>query len=597
MDPLAQRLLMAAAGKPSYPLWALVGTVAAPNIARGVSVGFPPGTQAGDAVIVLAIGAGTSGTHNLPGGNWEWLKTRNTTIRAHSIQMLRSVAAETSWLNDNGGSPCNILLMAFRPLGFNRSLIKFSFAIASSGQFAQPGLPDPPALTTTTSQNTLVAMGFAAGTGAITGAPSGFSGFASSTDATNSSIVFAATSWQRSAGLSDPGAFPGDTTMNAACYQIVLRTEPVTQAAITSAFADGSTYAQGTVVTSETKTVTVEKGPASISISGGSSAQYAINGGAWTSAAGLVSDGDSVQLRQTSGAGSPGVNGVATATLTLASATYPWNLQTIRELVVVGTSSADTVVSFTVPAGVTSLSVVGTGAGGPGGDSNSVYSGSTLQYTCSGGSGGGGAMSRTPALAVSAGQILSVTAGGGQAYGSGLAGNDSSILRSGTTLWRAKGGSAGANAVGTTRGLGGAGGSATNSVGTTKYAGGAGGNGVYLAGSNFQNYAFPGGGGAGGYTGAGGTGSAASTSAFVASGAGAGGAASGGSNGGSGGGTGVSGAGTSGASVSGLSGGQEGSSDGIATAGGWMGAGGVSGGGGTSRTSQPSGPGAVRIVW
>lgn len=597
MDPLTQRLLMAASGKTAYPFWAVVGTVAAPNIARGINVSFPAGTQAGDAVIVLVVGMSTAGTHNLPSASWEYVVTRNATIRAHSIQMLRSVTTETAWLNDNAGSPANVLLISLRPMGFNRSLIKFSFATASIGQFAQPGLPDPPALTTTTSQNTLLSLGFAAGTGAVTDPPAGSSGFATSVDATNTSVVFVATAWQKTAGLTDPGAFSGTSTLNSAAYQIVLRTEPITLAALSSAFVDGSTYSTGSVVTSEIKTVTVEKGPAPISLSGGTAAQYSINGGAWTSAAGFVADGDTIQLRQTSGAGSPGVNGTATTSLTVASASYSWTLQTLREFIVVGTSAADTVVSFTVPAGVTSLSVVGTGAGGPGGSSNSLYNGATLQYTCSGGSGGGGAMSRTPALSVSAGQVLTVTAGGGQAYGSALAGNDSSILRTGTTLWRAKGGSPGANAVGTTRGLGGAGGSATNSVGTTKYAGGAGGNGIYLAGATFQNYSFSGGGGAGGYTGAGGNGSAASTSAFVASGAGAGGAASGGSNGGSGGGTGVSGAGTAGISVSGLSGGPEGSPDGIATSGGWMGAGGISGGGGTSRTNQPSGPGAVRITW
>ena len=126
--------------------------------------------------------------------------------------------------------------------------------------------------------------------------------------------------------------------------------------------------------------------------------------------------------------------------------------------------------TFTVPAGVTTVSVQAWGAGGAGGGVSTTSDGA--------GGGGGGAYSIAPALAVPTGtHTVTVGIGGtGNAGATGNPGTDSWFMNSSTVL--AKGGAGGNPPVSGAGGIGGAGGAATPVVvGTTKYAGGNGGTG------------------------------------------------------------------------------------------------------------------------
>jgi hypothetical protein len=116
--------------------------------------------------------------------------------------------------------------------------------------------------------------------------------------------------------------------------------------------------------------------------------------------------------------------------------------------------------SFVVPSGVTEVQIECYGGGGGGGPASSSQKPG----------GGGGAYARR-ALAVSTGDTLSITIGTGG--GAGVAGNDTSVVRSGVTVCLAKGGSApassGASAAGAAGGVG------TSCVGDIAYSGGNGG--------------------------------------------------------------------------------------------------------------------------
>lgn len=162
--------------------------------------------------------------------------------------------------------------------------------------------------------------------------------------------------------------------------------------------------------------------------------------------------------------------------------------------------------TFTVPPGVTALRLQGEAAGGGGG------AGTTL---AAGGGGGGGGYAEEPALAVSPGQIFTITIPGTTAA-SGTGGNVV-ISRSGTVVLQANGGSPGKAGSGLTTGAGGAGGAgvtgsvkATGTTGTAGGAGGAGGGALGGAGGAASGGAGadPGGGGGDGAVlgGAGGTG-------------------------------------------------------------------------------------------
>lgn len=115
-----------------------------------------------------------------------------------------------------------------------------------------------------------------------------------------------------------------------------------------------------------------------------------------------------------------------------------------------GTMTFSTSGTFTVPEGVTSITVQAWGGGG-GGSSNS------------GGGGGGGAYA-TNTISVNAGDVYSLSVGPGGSPGN--AGGNSTF---GTNIVRAAGGS------GSTNYLGASGGQSSNSIGSTKFNGGNGG--------------------------------------------------------------------------------------------------------------------------
>lgn len=124
--------------------------------------------------------------------------------------------------------------------------------------------------------------------------------------------------------------------------------------------------------------------------------------------------------------------------------------------------------SFTVPAGVTAISMLTIGGGGGG---NDIQGGG-------GSGGGGGALSFSNSVAVTAGETLTIEVGnpgargtwpGSGVPGTGGTGGASNVKRSSTILVGAVGG-------GGAYGTGGAGGAAASGTGTTKYSGGNGGN-------------------------------------------------------------------------------------------------------------------------
>lgn len=125
--------------------------------------------------------------------------------------------------------------------------------------------------------------------------------------------------------------------------------------------------------------------------------------------------------------------------------------------------------TFTVPAGITSLTVECWGGGGGGGGNISLTDG--------GGGGGGGAYSKS-VLSVVPGTVYSLTVGnggsGGNAGSDGGIGADSWFINSTTIL--AKGGGKGLKKsgliIGASSGNGGAGGSALLGIGAIKYSGG-----------------------------------------------------------------------------------------------------------------------------
>jgi hypothetical protein len=265
--------------------------------------------------------------------------------------------------------------------------------------------------------------------------------------------------------------------------------------------------------------------------------------------------------------------------------------------------------TWTVPVGVTSISMVCVGGGGAGGPSRLISTTGTTYYC---GGGGGGSLAYTNNYAVTPGQVLTINPGirgWGERTGTGLMqsdGGESNVIIGGIKICAAGGGKSAIITAGNS-GTGGAGG--TVIVGTG-FAGGKGGNGGKCPSSGFG----AGGGGAGGYSGQGGAGGNMSIEGFGSDGfAGTGGAGGGGASYGSvppqtntggagGGGVGVRlGQGTSGtggnSNNSGLIGGVGGSPDGIGgTNGGGagFGNGGIFGGGGGR---SDGGAGRIRIMW
>ena len=244
--------------------------------------------------------------------------------------------------------------------------------------------------------------------------------------------------------------------------------------------------------------------------------------------------------------------------------------------------------TFTVPEGVTSISMLCIGGGGGGGGCGSIYAG---------GGGGGGGLAYANNISVTPGETLNIQAGGAGAAGSrdgnGGAGGTSLISRGDTQLCAVNGGGGG-----TSSNTGGTGGGSTG-VGT-RYSGGAGG-----AGQTYSRGG--GGGGAAGYSGNGGNGQNGSSSFSGGNGGGGGGGGAGAVSTVQPGQSGGGGVGNKGRGSNGVGGNlyQDGGG-GSAGESGQDGIGGAFGGGGsgTYRTGNPAqgsgqrgGVGSVRLMW
>jgi len=255
------------------------------------------------------------------------------------------------------------------------------------------------------------------------------------------------------------------------------------------------------------------------------------------------------------------------------------------------TTTTTRTTSWTVPAGVTSVSVVCVGGGG----------GGRAGSSSSGGAGGGGALTYRNNIAVTPGATYSIQIGRG---GNGIAGLGGGGAGDGAASWfqsssvcNANGGGGGLGSNGVW--AGGAGGTSSAPTGGASFAGGAGGGG--------QNTQRAGGGGAGGYAGAGGRGGgrdpSAGTNNNAAAGAGGGGGGGGWSSaagttvfGGHGGGVRPRGQEANGAAGANSTTGNGGAGSPTGT--------GVYGGGGAggnaaavNATLQNGYPGVVRIMW
>lgn len=166
--------------------------------------------------------------------------------------------------------------------------------------------------------------------------------------------------------------------------------------------------------------------------------------------------------------------------------------QTVTEF-----NAAGTTVEWTVPTGVTQITIEAWGAGGAGG-----FAGDHDRERPTGG-GGGGAYAKST-VNVIPGSILNVTVGRGGENPNGTArdGENSTVKNGSTTLVSAEGGK---SVDGKNNASGAQGGQAANSIGTTKYSGGNGGNGD-MGESSGAYSAGGGGGGAAGTEGDGGNG-------------------------------------------------------------------------------------------
>jgi hypothetical protein len=263
----------------------------------------------------------------------------------------------------------------------------------------------------------------------------------------------------------------------------------------------------------------------------------------------------------------------------------PFNEELYNEPLLGGTTTTYTTVetgTYTVPAGVYSITVEGWGAGGGGGVVNN-----------SGGGGGGGGAYAATTIAVVPGMKFQYTVpAGGTADSATTAGSATFVkIDNGTTYISAEGGTGTATATAATS----SGGDAADSIGTVKYDGGnsANGNGTSDGGG--------GGGGSGGPSGAGGNGAAASTTVGGGGGGGNGGTSASGATAGTGcsgncdGGAGGNGAdGGNGESYADAGGGGGGGDN--ANNGGLGGAPGGGGGGGEVTGGQTGGRGQIRVT-
>ena len=248
----------------------------------------------------------------------------------------------------------------------------------------------------------------------------------------------------------------------------------------------------------------------------------------------------------------------------------------------VGTSS------WTVPAGVNTVSAVVIAGGGGGGGSDG--------FRTEGNSGGGGGGTGYGQFVVIPGETLTITVGAGgtsSSGGNGTTGGSSSITRDTIGLISTTGGTGGAERVITSR----PGGTATwGFYNVTFFGGGTGG----VGGGASDNDSGGGGGGAAGYTANGGAGGNTGIGLSGSGGGGGGGGATNAGQGYSGGGTGLLGSGGGDGAGGALNANGGGGSGGIA---GTQVSGGLYGGGGGARDNNSAGAGCaggqggIRIVW
>lgn len=172
-------------------------------------------------------------------------------------------------------------------------------------------------------------------------------------------------------------------------------------------------------------------------------------------------------------------------------------LSTAQAQTVTEFNAAGTTVEWTVPTGVTQITIEAWGAGGAGG-----FAGDYDRERPTGG-GGGGAYAKST-VNVIPGSILNVIVGRGGENPNGTArdGENSTVKNGSTTLVSAEGGK---SVDGKNNAQGAEGGQAANSIGTTTYSGGNGGDGDMGASSGAYS-AGGGGGGAAGTEGDGGNG-------------------------------------------------------------------------------------------
>ena len=226
---------------------------------------------------------------------------------------------------------------------------------------------------------------------------------------------------------------------------------------------------------------------------------------------GLISTAGTYTLNWTATAPLSGIVTTATSTVNVTQPYYA------------NTRTATTETSITIPATVTSINIMGVGGGGAGGDANVT----AMTWT---GGGGGGAFAWVNGFPVTAGDVITFTAGAGgtivsPGYGLGSyspSGTASYVKKNGTIIFSAGGGGGGQvtsnNFVGTSGYVspdasGGAGGNYSITAGGTSSGGGRGGNGgagtpriTWRDAFRQKDTSGGGGGGAGGPYGAGGTG-------------------------------------------------------------------------------------------
>jgi hypothetical protein len=94
---------------------------------------------------------------------------------------------------------------------------------------------------------------------------------------------------------------------------------------ITVTFNPSSSTTAGETRTSNTVTVEGVSAPVTLSVSGGSGAQYSKNGGAYTSASTTVTNGDTITLRATS----PLAGSEDTVSATVGTGSWPWKVRTV----------------------------------------------------------------------------------------------------------------------------------------------------------------------------------------------------------------------------------------------------------------------------